>query len=161
MASREHLAHLRQGLAMATQVRRRLFSKRNADAAFGPPPAAPQPPARAAAPAASVAAVQAGAGADFGPPQLSDGAAAPAASVASEYAGPQTKERQRYSFQFLGYDSAAKQGVWTSDLEFLICGYPSILLASNALELTSMEKILSPLDASYGSKHVEIIVADI
>ena len=102
MASREHLAHLRQGLAMATQVRRRLFSKRNADAAFGPPPAAPQPPARAAAPAASVAAVQAGAGADFGPPQLSDGAAAPAASVASEYAGPQTKERQRHSFQFSG-----------------------------------------------------------
>ena len=42
-----------------TQVRRRLSSKRNADAAFGLPPAAPQPPARAAAPAASVAAVQA------------------------------------------------------------------------------------------------------
>ena len=71
------------------------------------------------------------------------------------------EKQQCYSFQFLGYDSAAKQGVWTSDLEFLICGYPSILLASNALELTSMEKILSPLDASYGSKHVEIIVADI
>ena len=133
MASREHLAHLRQGLAMATQVRRRLFSKRNADAAFGPPPAAPQPPARAAAPAVSVAAVQAGA---------------------------QTKERQRYSFQFLGYDSATKQVVRTSDLEFLICGYPRILLASNALELTSMEKNLSPLEASYGSRHVEIIVAD-
>ena len=54
-----HRADPRGQSRAATQVRRRLFSKRNADAVFGSTPAAPQPPARAPAPAVSVAAVQA------------------------------------------------------------------------------------------------------